>query len=379
VFFSAIIESFTRRLMFGYTLLVLSGTATAFIGFGVWVHHMFVTPIPDLGQGMFSAASMMIVIPNGVQMFCWIATLWGGKPRLELPLVWVIGFIATFVIGGLTGVMLASVSIDTQVHDTMFVVAHLHYVLIGGAVFPLLGVIHYWYPKWTGRMLNNRLGWVSFILVFIGFHLTFFPLHYLGVHGMPRRVYTYLGETHWGHWNFAATCGAFTMALGVLVYAINAIVSGFTGRVAGPNPWGAGTLEWATTSPPPDYNFQHIPTVQGREPLWDNAPDAPVVTGLDSDHRQNLVTTTLDAAIDHRYDLAHDSIDPLHLAIGEAWCLHAGGIFRPQYAVHALVYMTLVLWIWFVTSRRVKHMSEARSEHEEAKSDHGTTSPADHV
>ncbi|HEY9230772.1 MAG TPA: cbb3-type cytochrome c oxidase subunit I, partial [Blastocatellia bacterium] len=191
-FVSAILPAFTRRHIFGYTALVLSMTATAFIGFGVWVHHMFATPLPQLGQGLFTASSLMIVIPNGVQMFCWIATICGARSiRLKMPMVWVLGFIATFVIGGLTGVILASAAIDVQVHDTFFVVAHLHYVLIGGAIFPLLGALAYWFPKMSGRMLGEASGKWAFWLLFIGFNLTFFPMHQLGLRGMPRRVYTY--------------------------------------------------------------------------------------------------------------------------------------------------------------------------------------------
>src|SRR5204862_6722460 len=182
---------------------------------------MFATPIPELGQGLFTAASMLITIPTGIQIFCWIATLWAGRPRFRTPLLFVLGFLWTFVIGGLTGVMLASVSLDLQVHDTFFVVAHLHYVLIGGAVFPLFGAFYYWFPKWTGRMLSEALGWINLALLFVGFNLTFFPMHDLGLDGMPRRVYTYLPELNWGSRNLLATIGAFILAAGVLVYIVN--------------------------------------------------------------------------------------------------------------------------------------------------------------
>jgi cytochrome c oxidase subunit 1 len=197
-FVSAIIPIFSRRKVFGYTPLVLSMVATAFIGFGVWVHHMFTTPLPELGQGMFTASSLLITIPNGVQIFCWTATLWGGRPWLKMPLIWVLGFFGIFILGGLTGVLLASVSIDSQAHDTFFVVAHLHYVLIGGAVFPLFGAFYLWFPKWTGRMLNETLGHLNFWLMFVGFNVTFYPMHHLGLAGMTRRIYTYTPETGWG-------------------------------------------------------------------------------------------------------------------------------------------------------------------------------------
>src|SRR6476469_908447 len=187
-FVSSIITTFSRRRIFGYTPLVLSAIATAFIGFGLWVHHMFATPVPRLGQSFFTASSMLIAIPNGIQIFCWLATLWSGKPVLKTPLLWVIGFIALFVMGGLAGVMLASVPINLQVHDTYFVVAHFHYVLIGGAVFPLFGAVYYWFPQMTGRMLSEHLGKWHFWLFFIGFNMTCFPMHLLGLHGMTRRI-----------------------------------------------------------------------------------------------------------------------------------------------------------------------------------------------
>src|SRR3954465_8815027 len=267
-FISTIIATFSRRHEFGYTLLVLSQIATAFIGFGVWVHHMFATPLPQLGQALFTASSLMITIPNSVQIFCWLATMWGGNIKLAVPLGWVLGFFAIFTIGGLTGVMLASMALDPQVHDTYFVVAHLHYVLIGGAIFPLFGAFYYWFPKWNGRMLNNALGWLNLALMFIGFNLTFFPMHALGIVGMPRRVYTYLGETGWANRNMAATIGAAILGLGVLSFIINVLWSRKHGLIAGPNPWNAGTLEWAVESPPPEYNFLYPPTVRSRYPIW---------------------------------------------------------------------------------------------------------------
>jgi cytochrome c oxidase subunit I+III len=360
-FVSDIIIAFSRRRAFGYTALVLSMVATAFIGFGVWVHHMFATSLPRLGQGMFTAASLMIVVPNGVQMFCWLATLWGGRrPRFELPLVWVVAFIVVFMIGGLTGVMLASVSVDVQVTDTFFVVAHLHYVLIGGAVFPLFGAFYYWYPKWTGRMLNTAAGWWHFALFFIGFNMTFFPMHYLGLRGMTRRRYTYAPETGWGNLNMLATIGAFLMATGVLIFIINAMRSRRTGRVAGDNPWQAGTLEWATSSPPPNYNFLYPPTVRGREPLWEPEKEAPVITGLSREKRQVLSTTVLDAAPHHRYDLAGESIWPFFLAFGVTGTLMLGGIFNPWFVPAGFIVMTLALYGWFWTSTALRERPAAQ-------------------
>ena len=345
-FVSIIITTFARRKTFGYTALVLTMIATGFIGFGVWVHHMFATPLPQLGQSIFTAASMLIVIPNGVQIFCWLATLWSGKLNLKTPLIFVLGFFAIFVMGGLTGVMLASVPLDLQLHDTFFVVAHFHYVLIGGAVFPLFGAIYYWFPKWTGRMLSEKLGIVNFLLMFVGFNLVFFPMHILGLNGMPRRVYTYVPETGWGDLNFLATVGAGVMSLGVLAFLANVAYSLKRGAAADANPWGADTLEWATSSPPPDYNFQYIPTVQGRHAIWNQTPDAPIVTGLSVLRRETLATTIHDAAPNHRYEMQKDSIYPFLMALvtGGAFI---GLIFTPWALVLGLGAAFVVMFGWF--------------------------------
>ena len=314
-FVSSIVETFARRPIFGYPVMVLSLVITGFLAFGLWVHHMFATGIPQLGESFFSAMSMMIAIPTGVQIFCWIATLWAGRPRFGVPLLFALGFVVVFVIGGFTGVMVASVPYDIQVHDTYFVVAHLHYVLIGGAVFPLFGAFYFWWPKVTGRMLSERLGRWHFWLFFIGVNLTFFPMHVLGLEGMPRRIYTYLPETGWGPLNFVATIGAVTIAVSVVLFLVNLAWSLREGAPAGDHPWEAPTLEWATSSPPPPYNFHLIPTVQGRSPLWKRAADAPVVTGLRTDMRETLVTTMLDAEPDSRMRMPEPTIWPLLAAI----------------------------------------------------------------
>ena len=203
-----------RRPVFGYLPLVLALIATGFLSFGLWVHHMFVTGLPQLGESFFTASSMVIAVPNGMQIFCWLATLWDGRPVFATPLLFVLGFFFTSCIGGLTGVMVASVPLDTQVHDTYFVVAHFHYVLIGGAVFPLLGAVYYWFPKITGRMMSERLGRWDFWLVFIGFNVAFFPMHILGLAGMPRRVYTYQPEMGWGGLNLFVSLGALVLFAG---------------------------------------------------------------------------------------------------------------------------------------------------------------------
>jgi cytochrome c oxidase subunit I+III len=346
-FVSSIITTFSRRRIFGYIPLVLSLISTGFIGFGLWVHHMFATPLPRLGQSFFTGSSMLIAIPSGINIFCWIATLWGGKPRMKTPLLWVLGFIALFVLGGLTGVMLASVSFDTQAHDTFFVVAHFHYVLIGGAVFPLFGAIYYWFPKWSGRLLNETLGKWHFWLFFVGFNLTFFPMHILGLHGMPRRVYTYVPETGWASLNLLATVGAGLMGFSILLFLTNVAWSRKRGLVAGADPWGSPTLEWAAPSPPPPYTYIHLPTVRGSHALWDDFELAPVIIGLKSEVREVLTTSLMDAQPQHTFELAGDSIWPVSLAIVVSGCF-IGAIFTPwAVPLGALLSgIVLVLWFW---------------------------------
>jgi cytochrome c oxidase subunit 1 len=345
-FISPIIVTFARRKLFGYVALVLSLISTGFIGFGLWVHHMFATPIPQMGQSLFTAASMMIAIPSGVQIFCWIATLWGGKLNIKTPLLFVLGFFAIFILGGLTGVMLASVPLDLQIHDTFFVVAHLHYVLIGGSVFPLFGAFYYWFPKWTGRMLSERAGRWNFWLMFIGFNLVFFPMHQLGLNGMPRRVYTYLPETGWGTLNMIASLGAFILAGGVLVFVINVIWARYAGAVAGDNPWAADSLEWATTSPPPNYNFHNLPVVQGRYPIWQATADAPVVRGLSTTKRETLVTSVMDAQPELRFDIPGPSIWPSLVALSTA-VMFIAGIFTPWAILIGAILAGIALTCWF--------------------------------
>jgi cytochrome c oxidase subunit 1 len=344
---STLITTFSRRHMFGYLAVVLSLVSTAFMGFGLWVHHMFATGLPQLGESFFTAASIIIAIPTGTQIFCWIATMWSGRIRVRAPMLWVLGFFAIFIAGGLTGVMLAAVPLNTQVHDTFFVVAHFHYVLIGGAVFPLFGAFYYWYPKITGRLLSERLGAWVFGLLFVGFNLTFFPMHVLGLHGMPRRVYTYQASMGWETLNLLASTGALLMACGVTLFIIDAVRALARGAVAADDVWGAGTLEWATSSPPPHSNFLRPPTVAGRDPLWDNPADQPVVVGFRPGERDVLVTHVLDAEPDHRLVFPSPSVWPFLTAITTT-VLFVWSIFTPWGVVYAAfpLFVTLVGWFW---------------------------------
>ena len=267
---SMVLPVMARHPLIGYGWIVGSILALGFFSFGLWVHHMFATGIPHLALAFFSAASTLVAVPTVVQIFAWLATLWSGRPVLRLPMLYIAGFFAIFLIGGLTGVMLAIVPFNWQVHDTAFVTAHLHYVLIGGFVFPMMAGIYFWLPRITGRVTNPSLGVLAFCLIFVGFNVTFLVMHLTGLLGMPRRVFTYDAGLGWDIPNFVSSVGSFVMAFGFAAALIDIVLAVWFGRRAPRNPWKADTLEWAMPSPVPSYNFASLPTVTGRRPLEDD-------------------------------------------------------------------------------------------------------------
>jgi len=365
---SSIVSALTSRPIFGYSAMVLSLVATGFIGFGLWVHHMFATGLPALGLEYFTAASIVIAIPTGIQIFCWIASLWRGRPRFQTPLLFVLGFFAIFVLGGLSGVTLASVPFDLQAHDTYYVVAHFHYVLLGGAVFPLIGGIYFWFPKFTGRMMEDALGKWNFWLLFVGFNVTFFPMHILGLEGMPRRVYTYPDNMGWNTLNLVASAGALLLVFGGALFVYNVVRSYRWGVIASENPWGAETLEWSVSSPPPVYNFLHVPVVEGRCALWDRSADPPIVAGIRSDCREVLVTDVMDAEPVHKAAYPEPSLWPFACAVVTS-AFFVGSIFTPWALPVSIIplAMTLIGWFWPRKKESPRHdervhvMQEARA------------------
>ena len=266
---SEILPVFSRKPIFGYTFIAWSGVAIGFLSFTVWAHHMFAVGLPLIAQAFFAASTTLIAIPTAVKIFNWIATIYGGKVSFKVPMLFALGFIAMFLIGGLDGAALALVPFDYQITDTYFVVSHLHYVLFGGSVFGIFAGIYYWFPKISGKLMNERLGQVQFWLMLIGVNLTFFSMHILGLLGMPRRIYTYPDNLGWNEMNLLQTIGAFMLGVAIMVFFWNLIISLRSGEPAGNDPWDAFTLEWDTTSPPAHYNFLKIPTVRSRRPFYD--------------------------------------------------------------------------------------------------------------
>jgi cytochrome c oxidase subunit 1/cytochrome c oxidase subunit I+III len=291
---------------------------------------------------------MAITIPSGVSFFAWVATIWYGKPVYSSPMLFMLGFLAVFVIGGVTGVMTAVVPLDWQLTDTYFIVGHLHYTLIGWNLFPIVGAFVYWFPKFTGRMLSERLAKVSFWVMFVGFNVAFFPMHVLGFLGMPRRVFTYAEGLGWEAGNMVVTIGAFAFGIGILMLAVGALWSLSRGALAGPDPWGAGTLEWAASSPPPPYNFEVIPTVDSREPLWEDGNIFDRGPTMHEHHHEVLGTSVLDAAPETVLEMPGHSLAPLSVALALT-LLFYGALWNIWWLAgtgFAWLVASIAWWLW---------------------------------
>ncbi len=357
---STVLPVMARTEILGYGWIVAALLALAFLSFGLWVHHMFTTGIPHMALGFFSAASALVAVPTAIQIFAWIGTLWAGRPELKLPMLYLVGFFLVFVLGGMTGVMLAMVPFDWQAHDSYFVVAHLHYVLVGGFIFPMLAGAYYWLPHFTGRTRVPRLGEAAFWLILVGFNITFFLMHLTGLLGMPRRIYSYTDEMGWTWLNLLSSVGSFIMAFGFALFAIDVLLQIFLARRSRRNPWGAGTLEWAMPIPATAYNIASLPQVEGREPLKDDpemalklARGEGYLGELRHGWRETMAVDTTSGAIDHVVILPGNSRLPLITAVV------TGGFFLsllfgyywfallPLAGVAALAWC----WLWVLGSR----------------------------
>jgi cytochrome c oxidase subunit I+III len=321
---TSIIPTFAKRKMIAFPLVALAELLVAFIGFGVWAHHMFATGLATTTLVFFAAASMMVVIPSSIQIFAWLFTVNLGRPEFRAPLLFIGGFIALFVIGGLSGIMFAAIPFDQATTDTYFVVAHFHFIIFGAAVFPLLGGLYYWFPKVTGRMYHERWAQASFWVTFVGTVVTFFPMHIVGLLGMTRRVYTYEPHLGWDAYNLFETVGAFVLTAGLLMIFGNLLWSRFRGPPSGPDPFYGGTLEWATTSPPPPYNFAVIPTVSSPYPNWDRGDRQEDVRRfeqgmlvLEAGH-ETPASTVRDGYLDEVLEMPAESGVPIVLAFAVA-------------------------------------------------------------
>ena len=355
---SMIVATFARRRIVGYTWQVGALVAIGFLSFSLWAHHMFAVGLPTLVLAFFAAASMVIAVPAGVQFVSWLATIWSGRPVWKTPFLFVVGFLVTFVIGGITGVMVAAPPFDLQAHDSYFVVGHFHYVLIGGVAFPIFAGVYYWFPKFTGRLLDERLGRWNFWLLFIGVNLAFFPMHIVGLLGMPRRVYTYEAGLGWESYNLLSSIGVLVIIAGIAVFIWNVARSYRRGEVAGNNPWGAATLEWAVPSPPAEHGWSILPIVRSRHPLWDqdelHRGDERLerfVHGLSQwplRWRAAVIVGTADARPQEVFRVANPSIWPLVAGCGLVF-IFAAELTKLRWGIAvgaAIVTAAVIAWNW---------------------------------
>ena len=335
---SEILPTFSRKPIFGYSAMVFAAVSIAFLGFSVWAHHMFTTGMGTIADAAFAGSTMLIAIPTGIKMFNWVATCFGGRIRLTTPMLFALGFLTTFLIGGLTGPMLAAVPLDLQFQDTYFVVGHFHYVLFGGLILALMGGIYYWYPKITGRMMNERIGKLHFWLMFLGMNFTFFPMHFVGVDGMPRRVGTYAAGMGWDFWNMFITISAFLIAVSILVFLWNFVASYIKSVPAGNDPWDARTLEWAIPSPPPEHNFDEVPHITHRDQVWfDKYGDG---------HGDAAQLSKTSAAVAEHADESDEELE-VHMPNPSYWPLLVGAGFTIAAAglmIHIAVSILGVAW-----------------------------------
>ncbi|MBK4736598.1 cytochrome c oxidase subunit I [Noviherbaspirillum pedocola] len=345
---------FCRRPLVGYTLVAMGTVLTMFLGFGVWVHHMFATGLPPQSLSFFGAASLVIVLPSSIAVFSWLATIFLGRPVFKTPMLFFCGFIFLFTLGGVSGFMTAAVPLDWQLTDTYFVVAHMHYVLIGINFFAVIAGIYMWFPKFTGRLMNERLGKWNFWIMFIGFNLGFFPMHWLGLVGMPRRVYTYPKGMGWDASNMVASVGSFLFAFGILLFLINVAWSIKRGQRCGRDPWGASTLEWSIPSPPPPYNFVVIPSIATRHPMWekqigDAEGGSRLKEGMLLDHgRETIATNALNGEPLAILKMPGDSLAPLLLTLVLS-VLFVGMLYHWWWLAGAATLGSMVagvFWLW---------------------------------
>jgi cytochrome c oxidase subunit 1 len=343
---SEILPTFSRKPIFGYSAMVFAAVAIGFLGFSVWAHHMFTTGMGTIADAAFAGSTMLIAIPTGIKMFNWVATCFGGRIKLTTPMLFALGFLTTFLIGGLTGPMLAAVPLDLHFQDTYFVVGHFHYVLFGGLILALMGGVYYWYPKITGRLMSEKIGKWHFWLMFLAMNLTFFPMHFVGVDGMPRRVGTYASDMGWDGWNMFITISAFGIGASVLVFLYNLVASYKKGEPAGNDPWDARTLEWAIPSPPPEHNFDEIPEITHRDQVWydkygdghGSAEELSKTSAVVADHAE-------EGAEEHEVHMPNPSFWPLLVSAGLTIAA-AGLIIHLAVSILGVAWTVIAIYAW---------------------------------